>query len=79
VPLRYGANVTLASVEVTAYVGVVEQLDPAMGDRDFFVRLYRTTSLFGGRVDRGSKRRFLAGGWLADALLLAMLTAEPPT
>lgn len=49
------------------------------GDRDLFVRLYRTASIFGGRVDRGPERRFLAGGRLGDALLLAMVTAEPST
>jgi hypothetical protein len=45
------------------------------GDRDLFTSLYRTADLFGVAVDRGAGRRFLTGGPLGNAILLAMLTA----
>ncbi|WP_053237126.1 hypothetical protein [Sandaracinus amylolyticus] len=47
------------------------------GDRDRYVELARTAWLFGVPVDReGGGRRFVAGGPLGNALLLAMLTAR---
>ena len=45
--------------------------------RDAFVRLYRTTDLFGAPVEEGGRRRFLSGGPIGDALLLALLTSGP--
>jgi hypothetical protein len=48
----------------------------AHGDRSTFVRLYRTTRLFGVPMSRGGERTFVVGGALGNALLLAMLTAE---
>jgi hypothetical protein len=50
----------------------------AHGDADLFARLYRSASLFGGRVDVGDETTFALGGLLGDALLLAMLTARSP-
>lgn len=51
----------------------------AHGDRDLYRRLFRTASVFGGRIDVDGERRFVTGGWLGDALLLAMLTAPVAT
>jgi len=51
----------------------------ATGDRSLFTALYRTAALFGIPVDRGAGTRFATGGPLGNALLLAMLTAEPWT
>jgi hypothetical protein len=48
----------------------------ASGDRALFTELYRTADLFGVPVDLGGGRRFVTGGPLGNALLLAMLTAE---
>lgn len=47
------------------------------GDRARFRELVRTATLFGIPIDRGAGRRWLAGGPLGNALLLAMLTASP--
>jgi hypothetical protein len=49
----------------------------AFGYRDSFERLYRTTELFGAPVESGGRRRFLAGGAIGNALLLALLTSGP--
>lgn len=49
----------------------------ANGDRDLFVRLYRTAYLFGVPRTDGAGRTFVMGGALGNALLLAMLTARP--
>jgi hypothetical protein len=48
-------------------------------DRERFLALYRSTSLFGmpTRTDAVGTIRFAAGGVLGNALLLAMLTARP--
>ncbi|HHO50653.1 MAG TPA: hypothetical protein ENK18_07200 [Deltaproteobacteria bacterium] len=46
------------------------------GDRGLFVRLHRTTRLFGVSMPHGGERGFAVGGALGNALLLAMLTAE---
>ena len=40
-------------------------------------RLYRTTDLFGLRVDSGARARFATGGPIGNALLLALLTSGP--
>lgn len=47
------------------------------GDRVAFRELYRTAALFGVPVARGERTRFLAGGPLGNAILLAMTTARP--
>lgn len=44
-------------------------------DEAMFTALYRTASLFGVPVDRPSSRRFMSGGPLGNAILLAMTTA----
>jgi hypothetical protein len=49
----------------------------AAGDNETFVKLFRTTSLFGMLAASGGQREaFLAGGRLGNSLLLAMLTAR---
>ena len=47
------------------------------GDRDRYVEIVRTATLFGVPVEREGGRRFLAGGPIGNAILLAMLTATP--
>ena len=47
------------------------------GDREFGARLYATAHLFGAPLTRSGTRQFVAGGPLGDAILLAMLTAQP--
>lgn len=50
----------------------------AFGQRAVFEHLYRTTDLFGAPVaGDGGRLRFLPGGPIGDALLLAMLTSGP--
>jgi len=49
----------------------------AFGREDDFTRIYRTTELFGVRVDRGDRTRFAVGGPIGNALLLAFLTSGP--
>jgi hypothetical protein len=49
----------------------------ATGDRPLFTELYRTADLFGVPLGGASGRRFVTGGPLGNALLLAMLTAPP--
>lgn len=49
----------------------------AFGQGDAFVRLYRTTDLFGLPVGDGDRRRFAVGGPIGNALLLAFLTSGP--
>lgn len=44
-------------------------------DEDLFAALYRTAELFGVAVPRSGRTRFLSGGPLGNAILLAMLTA----
>ena len=46
-------------------------------DRDLFVGLYRTATLFGVPAGTRHGESYLVGGVLGDALLLAMLTAGP--
>jgi len=45
------------------------------GDPGMFVALYRTAALFGVPVQKPSGRRFMSGGPLGNAILLAMTTA----
>jgi hypothetical protein len=47
------------------------------GDRALYTQLYRTADLFGAPHRSGNGRRFVSGGPLGDAILLAMLTARP--
>jgi hypothetical protein len=47
------------------------------GDRALYTELYRTADLFGAPHKSGDGRRFVSGGPLGDAILLAMLTASP--
>jgi hypothetical protein len=49
----------------------------AFGHREAFVRLYRTTDLFGLPYVGGGQRRFAIGGPIGNALLLALLTSGP--
>jgi hypothetical protein len=49
----------------------------ANGDRDGFRALYRSTSLFGVPTSVDQRTAFAMGGFLGNALLLAMLTARP--
>jgi hypothetical protein len=49
----------------------------AFGHDDAFVRLYRTTDLFGLPAVDGERRRFSVGGPIGNALLLALLTSGP--
>jgi hypothetical protein len=49
----------------------------AHGYRDAFTALYRTTDLFGAPETSGGTLRFLSGGPIGNALLLAMLTSGP--
>jgi hypothetical protein len=46
------------------------------GDRALYTELYRTAELFGAPRKSGEGRRFVSGGPLGDAILLAMLTAR---
>ncbi|HEX7700927.1 MAG TPA: hypothetical protein VF403_09400, partial [Kofleriaceae bacterium] len=48
----------------------------ALDDRDAFVALYRTVDLFGLPIGDGDRRRFMVGGPIGNALLLALLTSE---
>ena len=45
------------------------------GDRGLYRELMRTACLLGTPVERGGTRRFVLGGSLADAVMLAMATA----
>lgn len=45
------------------------------GDEGLFTALYRTADLFGAPVHRPSGKRFMSGGPLGNAILLAMTTA----
>jgi len=46
------------------------------GDREMFRALWRSATLFGVPVQRGGRQRFLTGGPLGNATLLAMSTAR---
>jgi hypothetical protein len=49
----------------------------AHGHDDAFARIYRTTELFGAPATSGGRERFLTGGPIGNAILLAMLTSGP--
>jgi hypothetical protein len=49
----------------------------AFAHRDAFARLFRTTTLFGLPTRDGERLRFRTGGFIGNALLLAMLTSGP--
>ncbi|MEU8895869.1 hypothetical protein [Nocardia sp. NPDC048505] len=49
----------------------------AFGHREIFTRLYRTTDLLGVPLRSGTRQRFLTGGVIGNALLLAFLTSGP--
>jgi hypothetical protein len=44
---------------------------------DAFTRIFRTTELFGAPTLEGGRERFLTGGPIGNAILLAMLTSGP--
>jgi hypothetical protein len=69
-----GPVVLGASVAATGFA-----LAPAraLGYRDAFERMYRTTDLFGAPSASGGRLRFLSGGPIGNALLLAFLTSGP--
>jgi hypothetical protein len=48
----------------------------AFGDRDTFVRLYRTVHLMGTPIDIDDRRTYVIGGPLGNAIMLAMLTTS---
>jgi hypothetical protein len=49
----------------------------ALGRKDAFERIYRTTDLFGAFAVSAPRARFLSGGPIGNALLLAFLTSGP--
>jgi hypothetical protein len=49
----------------------------AHGYAGAFDRIFRTTELFGAPLSSGGRLRFLTGGPIGDALLLALLTSGP--
>ena len=49
----------------------------ALGRREEFTRIYRTTVLLGAPHTSGERTRFLAGGPIGNSLLLALLTSNP--
>jgi hypothetical protein len=67
-----GPVVLGASVSATGFTLSSAKL---FGDRELFVELYRTADLFGVPVHRPSGKRFMSGGPLGNAILLAMTTA----
>jgi hypothetical protein len=62
------------SVSATGFALAVAR---ASGRPDSFERLYRTTDLFGAPRSSANRMRFLSGGPIGNALLLAMLTSGP--
>ena len=66
----------LLGVSVSA-TGLALAAARAHGYRGAFERIYRTTELFGAPVVSEGRRRFLTGGPIGNALLLAMLTSGP--
>jgi hypothetical protein len=49
----------------------------AFGDPEAYRKLYRTAHLVGSPLDAGGTRNYVCGGPLGNAILLAMLTAQP--
>jgi hypothetical protein len=66
-PVIAGIGVSATGFSIAAARG--------LGDRRWFTQLHRTTWLFGAPVSTGEGRRFVTGGSLGNAILLAMLTA----
>jgi hypothetical protein len=66
----------LLGVSVTA-TGCALAAARAHGRRELFTRLYRTTDLFGAPSAAEGRRRFLSGGPIGNAMLLALLTSGP--
>jgi hypothetical protein len=62
------------SVSATGFALAVAR---ASGRGDSFERLYRTTELFGAPSSSADRMRFLSGGPIGNALLLALLTSGP--
>jgi hypothetical protein len=62
------------SVSATGFALAVAR---ASGRRESFERLYRTTELFGAPYAAEGRLRFLTGGPIGNALLLALLTSGP--
>lgn len=71
-----GPVVLGASVSATGFALASSRLH---GDRETFVGLYRTAHLFGLPVGDSAGFRYVSGGPLGNAILLAMLTAGPGT
>jgi len=47
------------------------------GDRDLYRRIVGTVSLFGAPWDGGGRREFVTGGPLGNAMMFALMTAQP--
>lgn len=62
------------SVSATGFALAVAR---ASGRAGSFERLYRTTELFGAPTSSADRMRFLSGGPIGNALLLALLTSGP--
>ena len=58
----------------TAFTIAVSRMQ---GDRDAYLALMRTATLLGSPVEGKGERRYVLGGALADAVMLAMTTAPP--
>lgn len=72
-----GPVVLGVSVSATGFaLGALRAHDTRAGHAAF-VRLFRTTTLFGMPTDDAGTMRFRSGGPIGNALLLAMLTAVP--
>lgn len=69
-----GPVVLGVSVSATGFALASARL---LGERDAFRSLHRTATLFGVPVRRETTTRFLSGGPLGNAILLAMMTARP--
>ena len=69
-----GPVVIGVSVSATGFALAVAR---ATGRRASFERLYRTTELFGAPSASPGRLRFLSGGPIGNALLLALLTSGP--
>jgi hypothetical protein len=68
-PLAFGI-----SVSATGFALASARI---FNDRETFLRLYRTACLFGAPVRARGQRCFAVGGYLGNAIMLAMLTARP--
>jgi hypothetical protein len=61
----------------TSGTGFTLATSRVFADRDLFVNLSRTAYLIGTPVSQADRRGFVTGGPLGNAILLAMLTAQP--